>query len=1064
MTSAGGTACAECGRALPADARFCQFCGTPVRAASDEVRKVVTLLFCDVTGSTALGEELDPEVLRGMMARYFAVAKTSVERHGGMVEKFVGDAVLAVFGIPEAREDDALRAVRAAAELRGGLAALSDELLATTGARLQVRTGVNTGSVIAGAARAGGSFATGDAVNTAARLEQAAPPGEILLGEMTYSLVRDAVVAEPVEPLPLKGKAQPVPAYLLLDVLDAERGRLRPSVEALVGRDASLRTLHDAFRRADEGGHLELVTVLGSAGMGKSALLDGFRTELGERAQVLSGRCLSYGHGITFWPIAQMVRQVAGVGVDAGADDVRTALLGVLAGFADAPLAAQRLMTLLGFAGEPGSSTEVFWAVRSLFGHLAGSGPLVITVDDLHWAEPLLLDLLDDVRDELRDVPVLLVAQARPELLENRPGWGAGSAYATTFSLDPLSRDQTAELLAGALGAPLPAEVVDAIAGWAGGNPLYVVEAGAHLVETGALVRDGDGWAIPGDMATIPVPPSVTALLTARLDHLPEPERALLGRLSVIGLEFDGDDATAVAAPGSDVAALLSALHRRDVLRRVRGPGSVTWTFRHVLVRDAAYESLPKALRAEIHERFADRLADAARSTGAEHAAFQAHHLEQALRLQREISAAPSVVEALTERAVAALTAAAHAADDSDDVDAAAALTERVCALLPQADRRSRRLLFRLTSLTLDRAQVGRARILVQRLTDLQEVADDADELETLAVEVFRGRIALEAAEDIDPAVLDAAAERLVALAHATGDLDALGAGIRAACMCCAMRGHWRRVFDLATELTNTSGLRGAHLSESYREAGAMWGPTPVREALAICTGVLRDPAAPSTRVVAAKLVRAPLLAYDGQLDAAREVVVSVEPALAEIDTFLVTVAAFYLSRFHRACGNLEAASSSLAAGAAAAAGIDSLSYASTLLGDQALILLELGRAEDALPILERAESITSAFDALSLACCRGARAILAARAGRLDEAADLAGEALRYADSTDQVVEQANLRRQLTVVARARGDLAAERELLTSARERYVAKGVRPYLAATDEQLRELADGAAGS
>src|SRR4051794_39876008 len=308
-TSSGLLACDACGADLPSTAKFCPQCGTPALGAADrETRRTVTLLFTDVTGSTAMGEQLDAEAYRAVMGRYFTTARTAVERHGGVVEKFVGDAVLAVFGIPEAHEDDALRAVRAADELNHEVAELSVRLTAQLDVRLAIRTGVNTGSVVAGTARAGGSFATGDAVNTAARLEQAAGPGEILLGATTYALVRDAVVAEATEPFLAKGKSEPVPAFRLVRVLDAARGRRGREDVALVGRARESRVLDDAFTRIVASGRSHQVTTLGPAGIGKSRLTGDFLARVGNQATVARGRCLSYGQGITYWPLVQALR------------------------------------------------------------------------------------------------------------------------------------------------------------------------------------------------------------------------------------------------------------------------------------------------------------------------------------------------------------------------------------------------------------------------------------------------------------------------------------------------------------------------------------------------------------------------------------------------------------------------------------------------------------------------------------------------------------------------------------------------------------------------------------
>lgn len=644
------------------------------------MRKTVTLLFCDVTGSTALGERLDPEALREVMSRYFAAARGAVQRHGGTIEKFVGDAVLAVFGIPEVREDDALRAVRAATELRDSLTDLSDELMGSMGIQLSVRTGVNTGSVVVGSARAGGSFATGDAVNTAARLEQGAASGEILIGASTLWLVRDAVEVEAIAPLTAKGKAEPLPAYRLLRVLDSERGRNRRPDAALVGRESESGVLADALARMTQGVVGQLVTVLGPAGMGKTRLVEHFLAGIDREVQVLRGRCVSYGHGITFWPLVQILRQAAGLIGEETTETTEKAFLALMDTSPDKNAVVARLLPLLGLGGEPGGADETFWAVRSVLEHCGGHGPLVVTVDDIHWAEPTLLDLLERLRAEA-GVPFLLVCQARPELLERRPHWGDGALDGTTFSLAPLTGQHTAAVLQGLLGPGLPHHVVAAVEGWADGNPLFVEEVAAHLVDTGVLRREHDGWVVVGDLTRLSVPPSVTALLAARLDRIPRPERVLLERISVMGLEFTTTDASALAAGGLDVLALLASLNGRDLIRPVPGLRAQTWAFRHVLMRDAAYEALPKSVRAELHEQVADQLEESATVTGGEIHAFVGHHLEQAVRFQRELSNQGEPVAALARRAASTLAAAGARARDNDDLPAATELLKRAIAL-----------------------------------------------------------------------------------------------------------------------------------------------------------------------------------------------------------------------------------------------------------------------------------------------------------------------------------------------------------------------------------------------
>ena len=380
--------CESCGQENPDGFRFCGACGAALTTApSREVRKTVTVVFCDVSGSTAMGERLDPESTRRVMARYFGVTRVAIERHGGTVEKFIGDAVMAVFGIPVVHEDDALRAVRAAADMKAALEELNGELERDWGVRLASRIGVNTGEVVTGE---GDSLATGDAVNVAARLEQAAPQDQILIGEDTYRLVREAVDAEAVEPVSAKGKSEPVPAYQLRAVKEGAETIPRRLDSPMVGRENELAQLQRAYEHAAAERVPYLFTVLGSAGMGKSRLLREFLDALGSRATVLDGRCLPYGEGITYWPLVEMF------GNDPSMVDLDT------------------------------NRDEIALATRRRLEALSRDRPLVVVLDDLQWAEPTFLDLVDHVTDLARDAPMLIACLARPDLLDSRRGWGGG--------------------------------------------------------------------------------------------------------------------------------------------------------------------------------------------------------------------------------------------------------------------------------------------------------------------------------------------------------------------------------------------------------------------------------------------------------------------------------------------------------------------------------------------------------------------------------------------------------------------------------------------------------------
>jgi class 3 adenylate cyclase/tetratricopeptide (TPR) repeat protein len=550
--------CASCGQDNPAEARFCMACAAPLDKVElrREVRKTVTVLFCDVAGSTALGERLDPESLRRVMALYFQTARATLERHGGTVEKFIGDAVMAVFGVPVVHEDDALRAVRAAAELRSALATLNGELGRDFGVTLEARIGVNTGRVVTGTAE---RLATGDAVNVAARLEQAAIPGEVLLGLDTYALVRDAVDAEPAGPLPAKGKEEPLGAYRLIAVREGAPGYARRLDAPLVGRLDELAQLRSAVERAERERTCYLFTLLGPAGIGKSRLVAELAGSLGERAKPVTGRCLSYGQGMAFWPLVEIARRLGG---EDGAE-LEHAL--------SSPAAARE---------------EMFWTVRRRLEGLAAERPLVVVLDDFQWAEPMLLDLVEHVADLSREAPIALVCIARPELLELRPGWGGGKLNATAILLAPLDEADSRRLVDELLdGVAVAAETRERIVAAAEGNPLFIEQMVAFLGENG------------GGSQGVAMPPTIHALLSARLDRLADDERATLERASVVGKEFGVDALAALSRPGTELRRSLEALVRKEL---VRPHGEEAFRFRSLLIRDAAYEALPKQLRSAV--------------------------------------------------------------------------------------------------------------------------------------------------------------------------------------------------------------------------------------------------------------------------------------------------------------------------------------------------------------------------------------------------------------------------------------------------------------------------------
>jgi class 3 adenylate cyclase/tetratricopeptide (TPR) repeat protein len=691
--------CANCGRESPDDFAFCPTCAAPLAppAAQHETRRTVSVVFCDVTGSTAMGERLDPESLRRVMSRYFDEMRTALERHGGTVEKFIGDAVMAVFGVPNVHEDDALRAVRAAGEMREALVALNKELERDHGVSLAARIGVNTGEVVAGDPQ-GQTLVTGDAVNVAARLEQAADPGTVLLGGDTMRLVRDAVAAEPVEPLVMKGKSDPIPAFRLIEVTTGVAGIARRLDSPMVGRDRPLAQLRQAFDAAVADRSCQLFTVLGAPGVGKSRLVAEFLHHVQGEATVLRGRCLPYGEGITFFPVGEVVKEAAGLDDFDAPEEIERKICAVL-GDGEPGAACATLAQLFGAAEHDSAAEETFWAVRRFLESVAQAGPLAVVFDDIHWGEPTFLDLIEHIADWSRDAPILVLCMARPELLDARPVWGGGKFNAATISLERLSDADCGELIANLLRrAALPDEARVRILEAAEGTPLFVEEMLSMLIDDGLLVLDGDRWVATRDLEGVSVPPTIQALLAARLDRLSGDERAVIQRAAVAGKQFHLGALTAMFDGDriADVRGTVMSLVRRDLIGPDRSllVGDDAFRFRHLLIRDAAYEAAPKTVRAALHERYAAWIVDVAGDRVEEQEEIVAYHLERAYRLQEELGPLSDAAREVGLQAATHYAACGRRASDRGDESAAATLFRHAAHLLPAAHPDQPRMLY----------------------------------------------------------------------------------------------------------------------------------------------------------------------------------------------------------------------------------------------------------------------------------------------------------------------------------------------------------------------------------
>ena len=1017
----------------------------------------MTLLFTDVTGSTALGEALDPEALRAVMGRYFEVARAAVVQHGGTVEKFVGDAVLAVFGVPEVREDDAVRAVRAAHDLQSSMVGLAAELRAEMGVGLTIRTGVNTGAVVTGADRAGGSFATGDAVNTAARLEQAASAGEVLLGESTYLLVRDAVEVVEVSPVIAKGKAEPVRAFRLVSVDRTAPGRARRPSAPLVGRERELRALGDALDRTVELGRGPLVTVTGAPGIGKTRMVAAFLEQASERAAVLQGRCVSYGIGITYFPLIQIVRGGAGLSGSESPEVTRHAVSTVFGDLAHGERLTDLLMPVLGAGGERGKDEDTHEAIARFLEQLALRRPVVVQVDDLHWAEPPLLDLLEHVRRATADLPLLLVGQARPEFLEDRPAWSHGAANAVTIGLEPFDEGDTAASLSAVLGPGVPPEVERAVAEWSGGNPLFVEEIAAHLRETGMLVRHEDRWELVGELAAAGVPATISALLDARLERLPAEERRVLQAVSVVGLEASEAE-THVLVDGGDTTGALTSLARRDLLRRVRGSAQDSWAFRHVLIRDAAYGTLPKTERVRLHTALADHLqerleAGDTAAAGGELLAFIAHHRLLAAQYAHEL--APSAAGTQTLADAAGLVALRCA----DELAAGESVLRHDQALV--------------AALALPVSTGVRRQLLLTRLVQCEQyyLVDQTEEV-LAALELTYGRdgttplerrclqmshllVQFYRSDSIAPRDVEEVAEDVLRMASAAGDPLRLQLALMALCNAYAMEARWSKALTLLD--TQDAGRRRSmsDMLHEWRIAAMFHGSTELatlatsaRAAVAEAVTAPERAARDLEALVAELAIGEPdaLVAADQRLAHAREV-------LRDRHTYLIFVAHALelLGRGHEAATTLSSVVEVMTS-------MGDTAHASTYLAMQALHEWEAGAPSDRVEeLVERAAAWTSRYDVMSVALVACGRALVAARRGDGDRAGSQLERALEAVDGTDQVWEAATIRRLLADIPRVGGDTTLERRLLVEARDLYAGKGIVAWQEPIEARLREL-------
>jgi class 3 adenylate cyclase len=940
---------------------------------------VVTVLFCDLVGSTALGESTDPEALRALLARYFERMKGIVEEHGGSVEKFIGDAVMAVFGVPVVHEDDALRACRAAVEMREAFPGLG----------IEGRIGVCTGEVVTGTEE---RLATGDALNVAARLQQAALPGEVLIAESTRVLVGDAVDVVPVEAFVLKGKSEPVAAFRLVEARAAGERRHET---VFVGRERELALLREAWERVREERRCELVTIVADAGLGKSRLAAEALASI--EARVVRGRCLPYGVGITYWPVVEVLKQLDALPSD--------------------PAAAAAIRSLLGESEAGTSAEEIAWAFRKL---LEEQAPLVLLFDDIQWGEETFLDLVEHLALLSNGAPLLAVCVARPELLERRPSWPV------SVRLEPLSSEDAASLIGAAVAEELRARIAAA----AGGNPLFIGEMLAMTQEAGAGVE---------------VPASLRSLLAARLDQLDTGERRVLERGAVEGEVFHRGAVQALAPEETQVTPRLAALVRRQLIRpdRAQFAREDGFRFRHLLIRDAAYDALPKAVRADLHERFAGWLEQ--RGADFELDEILGHHLEQAARYKSELEQADP---ALAERAAQRLAATGRRALGRGDDRAAASLLERALTLA--------RPLKSDVHVEVDLAQaVGSDPRRAARIADdaAERAAAAGDREGEALARVVSARFRLEYEDTVDE--LDALAREALPLLEQANDHAGLAHIWNAFSEAAKHRGHWGEHGQALERALHHARLAGWQTAQPFDLVKAyILGPEPADELLRTLDRLMPELSHPLRQ-----LVRARLLAMLDRSDEAWPAALEASERLLELtgddggEGELGQAAAVAgdhetAARYLRVyCDRLERLHR-----------LNNLSSYAPMLGRS---LCALGRYDEAEPLAEQGRDLGHDEDLLTQTLWRQVQARVLSQRGAHADAVRLAREAVEYTKRSDGLNLQGDALCDLAEVlsAAGRGDEAAT--TLEQALDRYEHKKNLAQAAQARDRLAELRDAA---
>lgn len=1011
-------------------------CGSRINAQSStwESRKSVAILFMDLVGSTALAERLDPESWRLIIDRYFDAASSAIDAHGGAVEKFIGDAVVAVFGAAVSHEDDALRAVRTAMEAVAKVGELNIGLVASHKVQLEVRCGICSGEVFAEVTEPSGNFRViGDPVNTAARLQAAADPGQILIDAASASMVRAVIGLDPVRPFELKGKAQPVPAWLVTGIELPADAIADPPSTPLIGREAELDKLRLAYRQVTRDNQVGMVTVFGMPGIGKSRLVHDFVESFApDQATVLTGRCSPYGRGVTYKPLADMLRAWPGgwaqqaLAMEAGGEAARRAAhcLSHIAG------------DNAGTSPELVGVNEISWAVRYLLAQLGTDRPVIMVWEDLHWAEPTLLDMIDGMMSWLTGVPVLLICVSRRELLEARPAWGDGRSSATALEINPLSYEQSAQLVTEItmreeVYAHQQDLICEQVARGCEGNPLFA-----------ELMLD----VVTESASTVKVPPPISAVLTARLDQLPQDERRVLEIASVIGREFSWAALRAMLAADdvgdSQAQDLVARLVGRRLISRVSSDG---FSFDQALMRDTAYQLVPKSRKERLHLLLADRLAQLAESNGNDCApddpVVLAYHVETASMLRRELMPGDTELPELAIKAADILIGEGMKALHRTDFPGAAALLDRARGLMPPTDERQLPLMCYISDCW-------------YRLSEPDQAIAALDP--AVAVDGRRGELIC--------AIVRSTVELSQGLAkpeEVTGRADQYAAELRdrprddfAWCRFHQLLGQLHCRADRAAKSEAEFRLaldRASAMGDSYEEDKmlgaicemAQWTPTTVTAGLKLCAQMSERFAANGSVLVPVLLTQACLAGLCGDLNGARAALAAAKAQLSDLhldiaDAIVLGVTALVDSL----AGEHKKAEMSYRGCQGLLIEMGRPREAALYEAYAARELFEQGKVHESGAALGLLTSKSHVMDLRTKVMVDALGARVAAASGLPHNAVDVAARAARLSDRVDDLCLQGDCYADLAIVAAQAGQQASAVQAASAALDRYLAKG----------------------